>query len=180
MIIIIIQMLWSHIMMITIVMIIKRLPWSSLSWCWWWSSLKKMVMINDDTMLQVGNISQAFALITYGSAFMHGRSSWCWWWWYIYNGGVYLCMFVTKVIIFKWPVVTSWIADDDDIYIMVECRPNCTGSLFPPTALPLATDWELIMIMMNVDCHNEDDWQWMWSFNICWFRFAILAVSLSN
>ena len=33
-------------------------------------------------------------------------------------------MFVTKVIIFKWPVVTSWIADDDDIYIMVEC----TGS----------------------------------------------------
>ena len=45
-------------------------------------------------------------------------------------------MFVTKVIIFKWPVVTSWIADDDDIYIMVECRPpDCTGlpSHFSPT-----------------------------------------------
>merc|ERR1712116_52875 len=41
-------------------------------------------------------------------------------------------MFVTKFIIFKWPVVTSWIADNDDIYIMVECISVCLSqkSLF--------------------------------------------------
>ena len=41
-----------------------------------------------------------------------------WWWWrYIYNGGVYL------FVVYVWhkKVTPSWIVDDDDIYIMVEC-----------------------------------------------------------
>ena len=50
---------------------------------------------------------------------------------------------------------------------------------FPFNALPLVnpTNQTLIMIMINVESHYDDDQ--LWSAKICFLRFAIRAVSLS-
>ena len=60
-------------------------------------------------------------------------------------------------------VATSWIADDDDIYIMAECVPVPNQRSPLPLSGPLLS--HLVMPTMKTyynynecqDCHNDDD-----------------------
>ena len=53
-------------------------------------------------------------------------------------------------------VTTSWIAEDDDIYIMAECP---TLALPPPllSHLVMSPIESFFIIIMNVYCHDDDN-----------------------
>ena len=74
-------------------------------------------------------------------------------------------------------VTTSWIVGDDDIYA-AQIAILLIALLQPTCCSPLgnANNWQLIVIIMNINCHEDDDW--LWSANICWIRFTIVAVCL--
>ena len=94
---------------------------------------------------------------------------------YIYNGGVPVSCLSQKWLFSSGHQLDCWWWRY--IYNGGVCA-RAQPSVSPPTTLPLgdATNWKLIMIIMNVDCDNVDDWQW--NADIFWISFPIVAVGL--
>ena len=71
---------------------------------------------------------------------------------YIYNDRLYLCLSVSDE-----KVITSWIVDDDDIYMLPKLDQLLLCS--PALHFPLSNDinCKLIITIMNVYCPDDND-----------------------